>query len=270
MTQQHPQHSERYGLLDTVRGLSLVSMVAYHFTWDLTFLFHIQLPWYTGTPGYVWQQSICWAFILLSGFCAALAGRPAAADGDGAAPGSRPRSRQLKRALLLLGAGLLVTIVSFFFLPEQPIYFGILTFLGAAALVTLPLEDILHRVPAWAGLAGSALLFFVLRDLNFERLGFEGIQLATLPGGWYRYGLPGTFFGFQEANLPMADYYSLLPWLFLFWTGYYACHLFPARLPDWFHWTLRPFAWAGRHSLILYLVHQPVLYGLLVLWFLLA
>lgn len=115
--------------------------------------------------------------------------------------------------------------------PDRPIYFGILTFLGTAVLATLALEGLLRRVPARAGLAGSLLLFLLLRDLNFERLGFEGIRLADLPGGWYRYGLPGTFFGFQQANLPMADYYSLLPWLFLFWGGYYACR--PGSAAPW-------------------------------------
>ena len=61
--------ANRYALLDELRGLDLISMMCYHGLWDVVFLFGVQLPWYTGMPGHLWQQSICWVFILLSGFC---------------------------------------------------------------------------------------------------------------------------------------------------------------------------------------------------------
>ena len=61
--------SGRYALLDELRGLDLVSMMLYHGCWDLVNLFGIQADWYYSLPGHLWQQSICWVFILLSGFC---------------------------------------------------------------------------------------------------------------------------------------------------------------------------------------------------------
>lgn len=64
--------SDRYALLDELRGLDLVSMMLYHGCWDLVNLFGIQADWYYGLPGHLWQQSICWVFILLSGFCVQL------------------------------------------------------------------------------------------------------------------------------------------------------------------------------------------------------
>jgi len=60
----------RYALLDELRGLDLVSMMLYHACWDMMFLFGIWMDWYAGMPGRLWQQAICWVFILLSGFCA--------------------------------------------------------------------------------------------------------------------------------------------------------------------------------------------------------
>ena len=54
---------------DVLRGLTVVSMVLFHGMWDAVFLFGLRAPWYTALPGYLWQQSICWTFILLSGFC---------------------------------------------------------------------------------------------------------------------------------------------------------------------------------------------------------
>ena len=57
----------RIASLDALRGLTLVSMIAYHACWDLVYLVHADWDWYRGTGAYIWQQSICWTFILLSG-----------------------------------------------------------------------------------------------------------------------------------------------------------------------------------------------------------
>ena len=81
--------ANRYALLDELRGLDLISMMCYHGLWDVVFLFGVQLPWYTGMPGHLWQQSICWVFILLSGFCLPMGHHP------------------YKRGALVFGAGAL-------------------------------------------------------------------------------------------------------------------------------------------------------------------
>ena len=96
-----PQTAARYRLLDELRGLDLISMMCYHGLWDVVFLFGGQLPWYTGMPGHLWQQSICWVFILLSGFCVQLG------------------HHTLRRGAQVFGAGALVTAVTLLFLPED-------------------------------------------------------------------------------------------------------------------------------------------------------
>ena len=58
---------ERRQTLDAVRGCALASMILYHAAWDLVYIFGVSWPWYRGMGAYVWQQSICWTFILLSG-----------------------------------------------------------------------------------------------------------------------------------------------------------------------------------------------------------
>lgn len=58
--------ADRYALLDELRGLDLVSMMLYHACWDMMFLFGIWMDWYAGMPGRLWQQAICWVFILAS------------------------------------------------------------------------------------------------------------------------------------------------------------------------------------------------------------
>ena len=109
----------RYSVLDLVRGLTLISMIAYHGTYDLVYLFSIKIPWFHGEPGYLWQQSICWVFILLSGFCVQLG------------------HHTLRRGAQVFGAGALVTAVTLLFMPEDRVVFGVLTLLGSAMLLTV-------------------------------------------------------------------------------------------------------------------------------------
>lgn len=133
----------RYALLDELRGLDLVSMMLYHACWDMMFLFGIWMDWYAGMPGRLWQQTICWVFILLSGFCVPLG------------------HRTLKRGAQVFAAGALVTVVTLVFMPEDRVVFGVLTFLGSAMLLTGVLEPLLKKVMPAVGLAVSAVLFAV-------------------------------------------------------------------------------------------------------------
>ena len=133
----------RYALLDELRGLDLVSMMLFHVCWDLVFLFDVNMRWYAGTPGRLWQQTICWVFILLSGFCA---------------PFGR---HMLRRGTVVFGAGAVVTLATLVFMPEGRVIFGVLTFLGTAMLLTGVLEPLLKKVMPAVGLAVSAVLFAV-------------------------------------------------------------------------------------------------------------
>ena len=128
----------RYALLDELRGLDLVSMMLYHACWDMMFLFGIWMDWYAGMPGRLWQQTICWVFILLSGFCVQLG------------------HHTLRRGAQVFGAGALVTAVTLLFMPEDRVIFGVLTLLGSAMLLTDLLEKPLRRIPPAAGFAISA------------------------------------------------------------------------------------------------------------------
>ena len=85
---------QRYSFLDALRGFTLINMIAFHGMWNLVYLFGVRAPWYTGTPGYLWQQWICWTFITLSGFCWSFS------------------RNHLKRGLTVFGGGLLVTAVT--------------------------------------------------------------------------------------------------------------------------------------------------------------
>lgn len=189
----------RYALLDELRGLDLVSMMLYHACWDMMFLFGIWMDWYAGMPGRLWQQAICWVFILLSGFCA---------------PFGR---HMLRRGVTVFAAGALVTAVTLVFMPENRVIFGVLTFLGTAMLLTGVLEPLLKKVMPAVGLAVSAVLFAVCYPVGLGWVGLGGWKLM-LPQSLYANYFT-AFFGFYPDWFYSADYFGLLPWLFLFWAG---------------------------------------------------
>lgn len=72
--------------------------------------------------------------------------------------------------------------------------------------------------------------------------------------------------GLHPLIFASADYYPLLPWIFLFLAGYWLGVAFlQRRAPEFcYREHLSALGWIGRHALIIYLVHQPVVYG--VLW----
>lgn len=240
----------RYCLLDTLRGITLFSMILYHGMFDLVELYGVRVSWFWRTPGYVWQQSICWTFILLSGFCWRL-GRA-----------------HLKRGMLIFAGGLVITAVTFLFIPSERILFGILTFTGTAMLALIPLSGVLKRLPAWGGLAGSFCLFFLTRNVNRGYLGFESVILGKVPSVFYR-GLATAALGFPGPGFFSGDYFSFLPWIFLYLCGYFLYGILmesekAGRILCCKGGLLE---WIGRHSLLIYMLHQPVLMAILTVWF---
>ena len=239
----------RLQLLDVIRGITLLSMIAYHGSWDLVYLAGVDWPWYHSEEAFLWQQSICWTFILLSGYCMTLS------------------SHKWKRGALVFAAGILVTAATLVFLPEDVVVFGVLTFLGSAMLLTDVLENPLRKIPPLPGLVICALLFYVTRWVNAGSLQLWKGSSFPLPAAWYQ-GNVMTFLGFTEPGFQSSDYFSFFPWIFLFWCGL-SLGLWIGRCGSWKNVILQinipPLAFLGRNSLLIYLLHQPVLYMLVVL-----
>lgn len=99
--------------------------------------------------------------------------------------------------------------------------------------------------------------------MNRGYLGFESLRLCPLPTWLYR-SLATAFLGFPPADFASTDYFSLAPWFFLFLAGYFANRLWRDRRRIPMGGSRVPALSAlGRYSLPVYLLHQPVVYGLL-------
>lgn len=239
---------KRYAWIDSLRGLALLSMILYHGVWNIVYIYGMDWQWYRGKEAFYWQQSICWTFILLSGFCWSMG------------------KEQLKNGLRVFGSGALVTAVTLLVMPQNRVVFGVLTCIGSCSLLTLLFKAELRRLPPAMGMGVSFLLFCLTYGVNGGKLGIGEFFPAELPDSWYgQTGLGGmllTWLGFPSEGFYSTDYFSLFPWLFLFLTGFFMYRLCQKR--GWLaagFWNLRipGVEVLGRNSLLIYLLHQPVL-----------
>jgi uncharacterized membrane protein len=155
-----------------------------------------------------------------------------------------------KRGLRVLLLGLGLTVATVILMPSESIYFGILHFMGAAMLLFAALRPLIDKIPAPAGIACSLLLFALTLGVPEKTLHFSP---------WL---LPLGFGGMG------ADYFPLVPNFFLFLAGAFAgTYVAAGKLPAWFYATrFKPLAAIGRHTIVVYLLHQPILIGLFTLF----
>lgn len=234
-----PPPAVRIAAIDLARGAAIVAMAGYHACWDLS---HFGLVRFDLLGDAVWlavRDGILATFLALVGIGLTL----------GAAVGIRWR-RVASRLLQVGGAALAVTAASLWFAPEAPIYFGVLHHIALASLLGLAFL----RLPGWAVLLAAAACF-VAPPL----LAGPAFNSAWL--GWL---------GLMSHQPRSNDFIPLLPWFGLVLAGMVLGRGLESRpaLAGW-----RPVAapwralgWAGRHSLALYLVHQPLLLGALWLF----
>ena len=230
----------RIAWLDILRGAALLAMASYHFLWDLSDFGYLE-PGFpsTGWPK-LYARSIASTFIFLAGFSLMLAhGR------------TLRWGRYWTRMGKIVLAAALVSIASYFAIPQGLIFFGILHAIAAMSLVGL----VFLRAPPWITAAAAVLTViapFYLKSDAFNDPWFWWIGLST-------------------RTRTSFDYVPLLPWLCPFLLGMVAARLGAVQnllrrnnsgdeRQNRFHGGL---AFLGRHSLVVYLVHQPVLISLL-------
>ena len=240
---------KRYDLIDTLRGMAVISMILYHACWIMNhFGIAISFDTLYGPAFIFWERSICIPFIIISGF-------------------SLPFGRnRLKKGLILLVIGCLITAATCLILPEIRIVFGILTFLGISTLLMIPADKALmknafrSRTTFVVLLIISFLLFVFTYNINIGYLGIPGISVK-LPQTLYK-GYLATFLGFMEPGFFSTDYFSLIPWFFLFACGYFLNRtVIGTRAENTIlTYGIPGIKLIGRHSLLIYIIHPILLY----------
>jgi len=243
--------SNRVGFIDEYRGFFVVAMVIYHALYNLVYIFGVNLPFFDSGLMNITQRVIVSSFIVISG------------------ASSRYSGNNIKRGLMVFAIACLMTAFTVYFMPSQAIYFGVLHFLGLAMILFGLLRKVLDFFPCFWGLCLMVLLTLLTWGVPFAgSVGLFGWFGVTLPAALY--SSPYLFWlGFPHPGFFSADYVPVIPWIFMFFAGGYLGVFFqqgymPAAL---YRTRFRALAAIGRKALVIYLLHQPILYGLMWLWF---
>lgn len=236
-------------LFDIVRGFSVLSMIAFHFCYDVRFIYGAGFSWFRPPLQDVWRASISWTFLFVAGCMCSF---------------SRNNTR---RAMRYLTAAALVYLVTLIAAVDTPISFGIIFCMGASTLVVAILDQ-LHPSPhGWPAVFCFVVLFLLLRGIPAHYVGFGGLRLVV-PEALYRTPYL-SFLGFPGPGFSSGDYYPLLPFTLMYLAGVAAGRTWKATaFPTWFSQVhCKPLELVGRHALPLYILHQPLLIGLCELLF---
>lgn len=227
----------RIAVLDVVRGVALVAMAIFHGAWDVSFLRLVRFDPGESLGWTLFARLIAGTFLAVSGISLALATR------NGVRPGT-----YFRRIAMVVAAAALVSLATWFVMPQGWVFFGILHQIALASVLALPFL----RAPL--PVVAVAAAFFLVLPFVFRA------EIFAAPGLWW--------VGLAPLPPPSFDYVPVFPWFGVVLAGLLAGRLalrfgLDRRLASWTprRWPGRLLALGGRHSLFVYLVHQPILYG---------
>lgn len=244
VTQQ--KERPRMHTLDELRGLAIFCMIFYHAFYTIGYFF--MLPWGAWLMNFFSPAEPFFAglFILIAGLSCNLS------------------HSNLERGVKLAMIAGAVTIVTYFVLGEKEmIQFGILHMLSVSMILYGIINKYLKLIPPWLGIIFNGLLFALTFCVPHHIFGIPPYLSVTLPDSMY-----STHFlfmlGFPHNTFTSSDYFPLIPWMLLFFAGTYIgrlgiLHKFPKFM---FKKRIPFFAFLGRHSLLIYILHQPVIFGI--------
>lgn len=246
MKPDKPAFSPRWWEVDVLRGFAIILMVIYHFIWDLHYFGLYQANLFVGA--WPWfPRFIATLFTFTLGLSLTLSYTRETRSG-----GQPPSfGKYLRRGGKLFGLGLVITGVTYFFIGPGFVVFGILHMLGLSTIAAYPFLGLDRRISLVVGLLAIGV----------------GICLDPMVVSypWL------IWLGVKQAGRSMVDYYPFLPWFGMALLGIFAGYSLYAQgkrhftLPDWpLVPPIRGLRFLGRHSLLIYLIHQPILIGLLM------
>lgn len=236
----------RFWELDSLRGVAVIMMVLYHMLYDLSYFGNYPLDMRSGfLLKYAWSTAAI--FLILVGISLTLSESKARILGGS----DRLVYLFLKRGLKIFSLGMAITLATYLLIGRGFILFGVLHFIGASTVLAYP--------------------FLRLRANNL----YPGVAIILI--GLYlqglRFDLPGLFWlGLIPDDFYSLDFFPIFPWFGLVLIGIslgnrlYQNHRRSFRLPDLSgSLAVRLTRALGRNSLIIYLVHQPILVAILML-----
>ena len=233
---------KRVGLLDELRGFAIICMVIYHLMFNLKYMFGVDVPIFFDSWFNVVRDWFAGLFICISGIACNYS------------------SNNLKRGVQCFFIGMIITFVTAVAMPQSPDRFGVLHCLGICMMIYGLGERFLKKIPSLVGIIVCICLFLVTMGFPYGYIGINNVFFIKLPSFLYQYDMLYPL-GLPNGAFSSMDYFPLLPWLFLFIAGaYFGVYVKKGLMPKFFYNThIKFFAAAGRYSLWIYVLHQPVI-----------
>ncbi len=237
--------STRYHLLDHIRGICIIFVVIYHLLYDLSVVLGGNFTFFNSTAMNVTRDILVGILIGLVGVSCNLT-----------------RSN-LKRGVRTLLCGALISVVMLVVMPNQMIVFGILHLMGTGMIICGLTRKFLEKVPTIVGFFVSMLLFVLTIGIRSGYFGLPNVFEVPVPN--FPDNMLMVILGFNKSYA-FADYWPIMPWMFLIFAGNFIGRVFKkGKVPLWFCSNfVPPISFIGRHTLIIYLVHQPLILGLMM------
>ena len=226
--------TSRYPVIDCIRGFAIIAMIAYHFGFDLNMQGYILLDINHNSNWQVARSLILGTFLFVAGFSMALAT-------------NQNIKRRLIRLVRIAACAVLVSIGSYFMFPDSWIFFGVLHFVLVGTII------------CWLVMPYQKLLLILAMSLLTVGILYQSPIFNSPFLQWL---------GMMTYKPITEDYVPVLPWLGLMLIGARMGQLALTKSKLWlFDYKLSsillPVQWLGQHSLIVYMLHQPILLGAL-------
>ena len=212
---------KRYWEIDVLRGVAVISMIAFHVLFDLNYFSIIEY-----SPSTFFAYIIASLFLLLVGISYTISYNR-----------DKKWKHHIKRGLKVFGWGIIITLITWITFPKNVILFGILHLIGLSIIIAYPLIKYKQK---------NLILGFVIL-------------------------LTGIFlFPIIKPPFPTFDFFPILPWTGIILIGMYIGHQFYPKGKRTFKIVKKPniifefFSVLGRNSLLIYLLHQPLLIAFII------
>lgn len=241
-------NKKRYELIDSLRGFAIINMVVFHTLYDI-FMIYGNGTFFSSQWCAVWERFICVSFIIISGVSFNFS------------------HHTVRNGIIVSLCGFLVTIVTTVALPSQAIWFGILNLLGISMLICSALKNLINSTPPVLGAITSFLIYAVTYGVPNGYIGFLNFPIIELPQVLYACKYL-SFIGFRSSDFVSSDFFSIIPWLFLYIFGIFLWRIIKNKNADKYFYIKIPLLnTIGRYSLVIYLAHQPIIMLVMTLIF---
>lgn len=212
--------------IDLLRALAIFLMVVFHFVYDLNEFVGVNVDYMSGF--WYWEgKSSAILFMIVAGISSGLSKNSA------------------KRGLKVFGFGIVISIATYIVFKEEYVRFGILHFLG----VSMILFPLIYKINNW-------ILAIIAAAIGFAAIPVNNIVVNT------NLLIP---FGFMYSGFVSVDYYPLIPYLSAFIIGILAYKIYYYKRESLFDFSFenREVSLVSRNSLMIYLMHQPILLAII-------